>query len=108
MLNIAERLDAQLRAAGVPILGVSLGRRDDRSSWEIQFTPEATKADGLTGQTLLTNFDIAAEEVLEAERGIERQLSQPLVTAMLSAFSPMLGKTVKECEDALRAEMRKG
>jgi len=34
--NIAGMLDAQLKAAGLPIIGVSIGANDDKSTWTVQ------------------------------------------------------------------------
>lgn len=43
MATIASLLDATLRAAGIPILGVSIGTEADRLSWIVQFDPVATQ-----------------------------------------------------------------
>ena len=36
-----SRLDAEIRAVA-PIVGVSIGRKDDRATWRFDFADEAT------------------------------------------------------------------
>ena len=57
--NIAGMLDAQLKAAGMPIIGVSIGANDDKSTWTVQ--PPELQAQA---QPTIDAFDIPAEETL--------------------------------------------
>jgi len=107
MVNIAARLDTLLREARVPIHGVSIGRRDDPTSWRIGYTADATEPQRRAGDAILAAFDVAAEENMAAGRLIEEQLKQPLVRAMLQAFAPVLGRTPEECKELLRVELLK-
>lgn len=62
----AALLDTALKAAGIPILGVSIGT-DDRATWTIQYDPSATKAQLVQGATLLQTFDpVVAATAAEA------------------------------------------
>lgn len=45
-----------------PITGVSLGTRTDRTTWRIDFKPEATLAQRAAAQAVVATFDVAAEE----------------------------------------------
>jgi hypothetical protein len=63
---IAQRLDQQLKAAGVPIVGVSIGDPNDRSTWKVQ--PESLQSqaqpiiDAYVDPTPATLFDQFAEQ----------------------------------------------
>tara|TARA_R110000850_G_scaffold177498_2_gene303326 strand:- start:664 stop:1047 length:384 start_codon:yes stop_codon:yes gene_type:complete len=58
-VNIAGTLDAQLQAAGLPIIGVSIGASADKSTWTVQ--PPELQAQA---QPIIDAFDIPAEETL--------------------------------------------
>lgn len=45
-----------------PISGVSLGSHNDKSTWRINFRPEATPVQRAAAQTVLDAFDVATEE----------------------------------------------
>jgi len=42
-----------------PIFGISIGRWDDRSTWSIQFRPEATPEQQKAGMEILKNLDLS-------------------------------------------------
>jgi hypothetical protein len=56
MMNIAAQLDRTLKAAGVAIVGVSIGDRSDKSTWTVQ--PSTLQA---AAQPTISAFDITAE-----------------------------------------------
>ena len=51
-----------------PISGVRIGRRDDRTTWKVDFHPDATKAEREAAMSILDSFDpnIIAQEPLTA------------------------------------------
>lgn len=57
MDNLAQRLTEHLAAAGIPLDGVGIGRRADRSTWRVDFTAEATEAQRTQAQVLIAAFD---------------------------------------------------
>jgi hypothetical protein len=57
MLDIAQTLDQQLKAAGIAIVGVSIGDAANKSTWTVQ-PPELQAA----AQPTIDAFDIPAEE----------------------------------------------
>jgi hypothetical protein len=57
MLNIAQTLDQQLKAAGIAIVGVSIGDAEDKSTWTVQ--PSTLQS---AAQPTIDAFDIPAEE----------------------------------------------
>jgi hypothetical protein len=68
---VAARLTRALKAAGIPIVGVSIGRPGDRSTWRIDYAPEATAAQRTAGEALKASFDPDAVDVLAAEKDAE-------------------------------------
>ena len=49
-------------AAVCPIEGVAIGRSNDKTTWRIDFAPEATTTQRLAAQAVVDAFDVAAEE----------------------------------------------
>jgi hypothetical protein len=62
----ASRFERALRAAGIPIIGVSCGS-DDRSTWTIQFADAATAQHRADAETLRQSFDPSAQASIDAE-----------------------------------------
>ena len=54
----AQLLDGQITAAGIPIVGVSIGVADDKSTWTV--TPPSLQAQA---QPIIDAYDIAAEDL---------------------------------------------
>lgn len=59
-MNIVE-LDKALKAV-CPILGVSIGRVNDKSTWRIDFTDEATSEQRAAAQAVVDAFDVNGAE----------------------------------------------
>lgn len=57
MDNLAQRLTEHLTAAGIPLDGVGIGRRADRSTWRVDFTSDATDEQRATAAALIATFD---------------------------------------------------
>lgn len=64
-MSVATQLDAAIRAVA-PIIGVSIGRIKDKSTWRIDFAPEATQAQRTQAANIVAAFDVAAAEATEA------------------------------------------
>jgi hypothetical protein len=71
--EVLKRLDGALRAAGIPIRGVSIGRADDSSTWTAQYDPSATKDQIAAGDALIAAFDPEATEVVDAVNAVEAE-----------------------------------
>jgi hypothetical protein len=52
---ILELNDALEKVA--PIDGVRIGRKDDRSTWDVYFRPEATKEERAAAKAVIESFD---------------------------------------------------
>lgn len=64
-MSAITRLDSALKQVA-PITGVSIGRLDDRSTWRVDFLPEATALQRTAAQAVVDTFDVAAVEAVEA------------------------------------------
>lgn len=69
--NTAGQLHAAI-AAVCPIHGVSIGRKDDKATWRIDYAPEATVEQQAAALTVMLNFDVAAAKA-ESDAKVARE-----------------------------------
>lgn len=62
---ISAKLDAAIKAV-CPIHGISIGRKDDKSTWRIDFKDEASAQERAAAQAVLNAFDLAADAAADA------------------------------------------
>ena len=84
MPKLAEQLDSALRAANVPILGVAIGRETDRGSWRVDYAPEATGEQRMTGAGVLASFTPTDPAVAQRTLAAE---AQQVFTKPVQAFA---------------------
>lgn len=87
---VAARLDAALKAAGLPILGVSIGDPANRSTWIVH--PPDLQA---SAQPIIDAFDPDDASLIAAELDIEAQqtaLPRPMRAWMLFYLRDKLGR----------------
>ena len=68
MTTLAALVDRALRAAGVPIDGVSIGDPLNRATWVAQYTPAATPAHKAMAATILTTVAVDAAATAVADQ----------------------------------------
>lgn len=66
-MNIAALIDQALRTAGIPIISVTVGNDDDRSTWRVEFAPEATDQQKADAAALLESIDVSPEALAESK-----------------------------------------
>lgn len=100
MTTLATMVDAALREAGVPIEGVSIGRADERATWDVQYAAGATAADKAKARGMVAAFDVsAALEAAAAAEAAQRIDSDPALKALLIAgLSGRLGRAPSDAE----------
>lgn len=64
-------LHTQLTTAGIPVNGISIGRKNDRSTWRVDFAPEATDEQKAQAAQIVAAFDVAK---IEHNAGIDTQI----------------------------------
>lgn len=80
-INFAVLLDQTLRAAGIPIDGVSIGDVADRSTWAAQYTAAATPAQITQGNGLLLTAPInAAAQAAQDQRDAQARVDALEIT----------------------------
>ena len=95
-------LDVYVRRMGLPIVGVSIGRKDDRSTWRLQFSSIASRNDRDKEADTIASFDEEAETILARESDAQSRLDEDaLVVAMLDAIASATSLDA----DALKAEV---
>lgn len=72
-INIADL--HRVAAALAPIDGVAVGRADDRSTWRIDFSPDATAEQRAAASAALAAYDPEAPTIDEIVRERERRLA---------------------------------
>ena len=85
-MNLAL-LDNAIKAVA-PIEGVSIGRRNDKSTWRITFKPEATEQQMADAQAALLAFDTVAFDAEEARKaGVDAAIGADATIAQLKAMT---------------------
>jgi|SRR6266446_3782054 len=75
MMTVATLLDAALKAAGIPIIGVSIGDPNTRGTWRVQYEAGATDAQRAAGAVLLTTLTIDAKtQAVQDQRDAQAQV----------------------------------
>lgn len=109
---MAIRLDRAIRSV-CPIDGVSIGRKSDRSTWRIDFKPEATEAQKLDARNILNSFEFdekaatVAEEVKAKLREIDLASIRSLREYVASQLdSPKIIKDMESEATAARSKLK--
>ena len=76
MANITPIVDRALKAAGIPIDGVSLGDPENRTTWTVQFQAAATAQQRTQAQTILNTVAVdaaaqATQDQLDAQAFVD-------------------------------------
>ncbi len=101
-MNEAYLLDSALKAAGIPIVGVSIGDPTDRATWRVQLLDTATKEHEAAAQALIQSLDVSASAATDVTA--KDHLRDPF-TRVLIAF---LAVHFKLTEDEVRDELLAG
>lgn len=110
-MTVAAQLDTALRAVA-PITGVSIGRRDDKATWRLDFAPEATQAHRDAAAGVVTSFDVAAFEAAEtAERDARAVLetderADQVFAALKTATGPQIATFIADTFRGMNAQQR--
>jgi len=71
-ISIASILDAALRAAGIPIVGVSVPTTD-RATWVVEFDPSATAQQQADAAGIVAALDVTEPALATKQREQERK-----------------------------------
>lgn len=104
-MDVAAYLDSQLRAAGIPIIGVSLTSIDDRAGWRVLYAPEATDDHRAQAETLLQTITVDAATLTSADEELRFQ-SDKVIRALVIWCAQRFGITVVQARQQLIAIYR--
>ena len=97
--EIAGALDAHLKAAGVPLVGVSIGKPDDADTWIAYLLPTATAAQQATADALIRAFDPAT---------VQAPVTEPTLADLVQYVGYLAGKTIDETKAEIAAVVAGG
>lgn len=100
MANVASIVDRTLRAAGIPILGVSIGDPAVRATWVIQFDPSATTPQRTSGATILTTVVVDA-----SAQAVQDQLDAQAAVDALPIWAKALALAIIDQLNVIRAAL---
>lgn len=88
-MDIASYLDQQLRAAGVPIIGVRVLAGSDRTGWVVDYQAGATPADKANAANILASVAIDAPTLADADAKatLDNKALKALVIWLAAKFS---------------------
>lgn len=99
-MDLAAAFHRTVAAAGVPLVGVSIGRPADRTTWRIHYAATATAQDVTTGEALIQSFDptdaaVVARERAEDAKELDEKRLQAVAVAVHQRFKASVpGDTV--------------
>ncbi len=103
-MNEALLLDSALKAAGVPIVGVSIGDPADRSTWRVELLESATKEHEATAAALILSVDVSADASDDVR--VKERLRDPFTRSLIAFLAKQFTLTEDEVCDALLAGVK--
>jgi Uri superfamily endonuclease len=93
--SLAQRLKNHLDTLA-PIEGVTVRNRDDKSTWEIDYLPEATVQQKRAVENFLRDVDVEAIMVVTDDERVEKEFSKSDLTVVIFEALFSLGNDVRE------------
>jgi hypothetical protein len=106
--NLAALVDSAVRAASIPIDGVSIGDPANRATWAVQFLPAATPAQRTQAQTILNTVAVDTAAQNASQFALTSRQKDILATIALikraQGIAAWNAMTVQQKKDAAFAE----
>lgn len=108
-MSLSAKLDRTLRAAGLAFDGVSIGRKNDKSTWSVQYGAEPTAAQEQIAASVIASFDpnhpslVAAEAEQDAAAALDS--NKPLLALARTTYR-YLGPNKPATVEAFIKEIR--
>jgi hypothetical protein len=100
-MDLTAYLDQQLRAAGIPIVGVKVLAGPDRTGWIVEYLPAATPAQKATAANLLASLTVDAPTLLDADA--KADLDSKVLKAIVVWCAGKFGITPNQAKQELIA-----
>lgn len=81
--QLAVFVDQAVRATGVPLISVTIGKPGDKATWRAQLAPSATPAQQATADAAIAAFDPATVATLTADAQADEDLKDKKVRTLL-------------------------
>lgn len=111
MINVALLVDAALKDAGIPFEGVSIGNVDDRTTWRVAFTADATPAQRTTAAQIVATVIVdASAQALQAKKDVQAAIDampifeKAIVLALIDQLNVIRSKLVPPLADVTPAQ----
>lgn len=88
----AASVSEALKAAGVPFVSVSIGRKDDKATWRVDFAPTATDADKAQAASVIAAFVPPDPADEEAKFAADTRILRAIVVELHAAIPDHAGK----------------
>lgn len=98
MANVASRLDQAIKSAGVPILGVSIGLEDDKSTWRVN--PPSLQG---AAQPVIDAFTEPTAQQLADEQAVQDTTRKELKAVALALWECIPNPTMTKAQLQARA-----
>ena len=103
-MTFASKLDQKIKAV-CPISGISIGRKDDKSTWRISFVPAGSPQERAAAAAVLRHAANARSAIDEAQ-GVIDHASATLSDPQASTAEKQRAATLKEGAEAALAAVR--
>lgn len=103
--EISALLDIYARRMELPVVGVSIGRKDDRSTWRLQFSDAATQNDRDKEAGTIQDFDEGAETILATQAVADAQVNDPVIAALITVLSSATTHTAEELRALVKTQL---
>lgn len=104
MATVVELLSREILAAGVPITGVSIGTMTDKTTWRIDFLPNASPEQRATGATVMAAFVLPTAQQLADEDANEQTQTKALKAVALALWECIPAPTMTKAQLAARVK----
>jgi hypothetical protein len=106
-MGVADGFTRALIRQGIPVISVAFVVEGDRTTWRIDYKPEATAAQRATAEALKLTYDPAADTAYADEQADVR-LNEPALRALAKATHELKTNTwtFAEFRDRIKAIFR--
>lgn len=102
-MSVAAKLTGKLQQAGIPILGVSIGRDDDRDSWKVHYAADVTLEQLTQGAAIVSLFDPEAVEPVDLDKEADSSFASKPLQALVVWSAMKFGISVAQAKQELKA-----
>lgn len=107
MANIAGALDETIRAAGLPLVSVRIGKLDDKTTWSAQLAENATAQQLTAAQAIIDNFDANTPTAADADKSAFANQVTAGLAQIATDLAAIDGATNAQVRDMLKRAIQR-